>query len=1013
MLPRGLKVPVHLQALYTHKATPGGPAAPWSDAPFASSTLGAGVTLRWTLPDGLCRAEGDPPIFPSVPDLWLITRLYTTADGRRASVSWVLDSRTGTSKLLTDAWRHPVPTRPRSRFTCAGLQGADGALTELPAAADPALALGARLGYAPAARGRFAFFDALTDLPSRARPLAYLVVGWYSDLEEDPLSGGDTSVLNDLGWAASWSAPGEERPATLAEGAAAAATLTAEDVERLREALGGGGAGSEAVLSTLSRELSAARSATSLLGGTQPPHISTVTGDTTLSTLADMATAPLDQLELPLALQSLLTPQLLAEETQGGPPNRTYLHGMVAGVKVSEAAPTRSMSGARLTLGQTPAHALARAVQAQIEGADADALEVLAAGLGLDAARAESLPGLPGRLHAAGFLSEADTNDRLAPRWYDASPPAAAILGAGRGLTHGYDDRLQPDGALRCRLTGQTVTARIAADLGPLHAHTQPGPGARHLPQSARELLTEAFWLDPDLLPADDDRPDGHQRLTLAWLLTQGPYEARAELLARATISEETVRQSFGAGAVPPSAPACRLWSNPWSAAYIDYTFTFTPAEELRELRLEAVEHTWTAKRWGRPRELSGRALVSDGPARAIADSLRQLSSALAVDDDATLESLWRGRALFDTLDALTFTLTDWTKAQLGLEHTAGELRVTRARIIDTFGQVAELPASVPERTPLRLTARARLSARLLSPDGAGEWRSGGPSLAAVLAADPIEGALECFDPQTGGNLGQLERRAVGLRFQPGPGRPDASGPDALGAGLPEPIQSLVRAIIHAEGRAPGTFEGLLELCQRVGLNLNVSGAEGASSAHLLGRPLGLYRMRVRLESSPSGAPHPAIPLRIGAPELPDDGVLAVIPVAAPERWWSPTDVSGALWSPSPPRLRPDRPLEIWVLAALGSSIHLSAGLLPQKRITPSTDEAAAAARLLRPVLRAGLTLIGGQGPTTPTPSGDWTFCWREGEAWREAPARSIGEEARFDHHAPRLVTGWLRARAP
>ena len=86
MLPRGLKVPVHLQALYTHKATPGGPAAPWSDAPFASSTLGAGVTLRWTLPDGLCRAEGDPPIFPSVPDLWLITRLYTTADGRRNRV---------------------------------------------------------------------------------------------------------------------------------------------------------------------------------------------------------------------------------------------------------------------------------------------------------------------------------------------------------------------------------------------------------------------------------------------------------------------------------------------------------------------------------------------------------------------------------------------------------------------------------------------------------------------------------------------------------------------------------------------------------------------------------------------------------------------------------------------------------------------------------------------------------------------------------------------------------------
>jgi hypothetical protein len=430
---------------------------------------------------------------------------------------------------------------------------------------------------------------------------------------------------------------------------------------------------------------------------------------------------------------------------------------------------------------------------------------------------------------------------------------------------------------------------------------------------------------------------------------------------------------------------------------------------------LDGVEHTWTAKQWGAPRELSGRALVSDGPARAMADQLRQLASALAVDDDDALESLWRGRALFDTLDALTFTLSDWSRVHKGLEHSAGELRVTRARIIDAFGQVAELGPSATERTPLRLTAVSRLSARLQRPDGGGEWQANTPSLAALFAPDPVEGALECFDPQTGANLGQLERRPGGLRFQPGPGRPEATGPAALGANLPEPLQSLVHALIHAEGRAPGTFEGLLELCQRAGLNLNVAGAEGAPAARLLGRPLGLYRLRVALESvSPrSRVPpsHPAIPLRIGAPELADDGVLAVIPVAAPERWWSPTGVSGPLWSPSPPRLRPGRPLDLWVLAALGSSIHLTTGVLPQKRITPSTDEASAAARSLRPVLRAGLTLIGGQGPTTPAPPGDWTFCWREGDAWREAPARSPGEEARYDHADPRLVTGWLRAK--
>jgi hypothetical protein len=195
------------------------------------SPRSAGVHLHWALPDSLLRGtfldrdrprdasaapatgpttQGGGLGLPPLPDRWAVLRLVAAADATRIAVrGWVLDAANAT------AWELPsypsgaqIPPRPGDPPPPAvpreGLTGtAGGTLTWT--------------GGYDASFGRFAWHDPLDDLrddPTLGGALpggaagaraSYLIVGWWSDAELDPLDrvrteGGLTERLNTLGW---------------------------------------------------------------------------------------------------------------------------------------------------------------------------------------------------------------------------------------------------------------------------------------------------------------------------------------------------------------------------------------------------------------------------------------------------------------------------------------------------------------------------------------------------------------------------------------------------------------------------------------------------------------------------------------------------------------------------------------------------------------------------------------------------------------------------------------------
>jgi len=199
--------------------------------PFAAPTPRTpGVHLHWAMPDSLLRGELADPTPPAgttvdagpsaaggglgmaaLPDRWLVLRLLApeTGAGPGTSRGWALDACTGRSWSLADWTGDPagpgaveVPGTPA--VPPEGLTGAAGGTLTWTAGYD-------------AAAGRFAFVDPLDDLAAdptlngavpggpAAERATYVVVGWWSREDLDPLDGvrGTASLdrrLAELGW---------------------------------------------------------------------------------------------------------------------------------------------------------------------------------------------------------------------------------------------------------------------------------------------------------------------------------------------------------------------------------------------------------------------------------------------------------------------------------------------------------------------------------------------------------------------------------------------------------------------------------------------------------------------------------------------------------------------------------------------------------------------------------------------------------------------------------------------
>lgn len=197
---RGVFVPMQLEALVLEKPDQGaGTGMPTRDKEFPLEARKKGIHLHWALPSALTKATGLTPTSTTTlqsrpaPDLWLIMRFNPPAVTGllrgRPYTAWILSSRTGVTTPLTD-WKG-LQVRSDSVRVVNLSSDAKGPTSTVFADVAPPTAQGLEAAYYPTSTNRFGFFDPMTDSPERLTtpgPYSYLVVGWYSVANEDPLT---------------------------------------------------------------------------------------------------------------------------------------------------------------------------------------------------------------------------------------------------------------------------------------------------------------------------------------------------------------------------------------------------------------------------------------------------------------------------------------------------------------------------------------------------------------------------------------------------------------------------------------------------------------------------------------------------------------------------------------------------------------------------------------------------------------------------------------------------------
>lgn len=176
-------------------------------SPFSTGEpLEAGVHLHFILPDALTHGEENSGTFryPAIPNRWLVARIMKEESPRFSHRLWIVES----DYLCTESGGIPTPTLEdqENRFKYLGR------VYELDRSVPPGDSLeqltvfcpgeATFSSYYPNCRGVLGFHDKLEDYPRGE--LTYLVAGWYSKAENDPLYAREREAwkqkLEALGW---------------------------------------------------------------------------------------------------------------------------------------------------------------------------------------------------------------------------------------------------------------------------------------------------------------------------------------------------------------------------------------------------------------------------------------------------------------------------------------------------------------------------------------------------------------------------------------------------------------------------------------------------------------------------------------------------------------------------------------------------------------------------------------------------------------------------------------------
>ncbi|TQS39949.1 hypothetical protein [Cryptosporangium phraense] len=400
----------------------------------------------------------------------------------------------------------------------------------------------------------------------------------------------------------------------------------------------------------------------------------------------------------------------------------------------------------------------------------------------------------------------------------------------------------------------------------------------------------------------------------------------------------------------------------------------------------------------------------------------------------------------------------------------AGALEVSRLRLIDSFGQIRDLAwdrlviaDSLREPgnsrwvgLPPRIVQPARVNLRWLAADAAhteaGAHAATTPICGWILP-NHLDDSLAVYD-RDGVALGEIDQFAG---WKPSPG---ALAPVTL-AQLHDPaftgINAHLRRLVARLTRAPGVPDSgesvfLASFLETIEATLDAIEPDGADAQHelafLFGRPMAVVRalVDVELKESPAvnqswpafgldlrratrdtrGFPQVRFPIRIGAPEQFDDGVVG---------YWKESDggLAGTFYAAEPsdhPRIVSldraeacvqqavsDPPQELTMLLDARGSVHATSGVLPTKVITvPAEQFTDALAAMEVSFLTAPLLTARDQLrvalPTEPGYRWSW-LAPAPGPTWIETHADATLSRSVFEAHFPAADALWAHLLDP
>lgn len=520
--------------------------------------------------------------------------------------------------------------------------------------------------------------------------------------------------------------------------------------------------------------------------------------------------------------------------------------------------------------------------------------------------------------------------NRPGPRYYRSTPPVIGLRNYGKAHRFHGDGRFSEDGKLLCRWTGE-----LAYGFGDFYRGNNFVPRLNNaaIPGNADRILWNSYLYDPyvldwafeaisrtaptDLVGPIQNRLRGEMALRYS---SDGVYDGIAPIarsktaptqgIANQSISDELRRFSLLEGR-DPSPVAITSWSQPWSPVWLEWEVELEPGVEFEGWTLGRIDFAGGGVSEGKALTLRGRSPITSGLSKtyqAVIDSylvaenqrdeagqgeISESHEKNLVELSEFLQRADLGSVTLDRIDDLWLALDNGPDGQVrpapesvaaslqkaGLPRliASGTLRLTQARIIDTFGRFRNLrtdriilPTALTTKSssgvnalamPPRLAIPARLMWRLVDPadetgqrearlNQADRSRMINP-VAGFILPDFIDESIEFFD-QGGTPLGEVLHDPVtgGVIWEGGVGR---EGPAATSPadGLPASAQlcgRIAQGIIDADitqRNDPETAElesPLSAFLRAVDTTMwgvdSDQAASGATIAGLVGRPV-------------------------------------------------------------------------------------------------------------------------------------------------------------------------------